>query len=616
MDQQFFQNMPIDVKHMSIEALDTLSAQIRTELIAAVSKNSGHLASNLGVVELTLAINKVFDIGRDSVVYDVGHQCYTQKLISGRSLSHLRAPGGVSGFPLISEGDDFGTGHAGTAISAALGIARAFALQGLPYKSIAVVGDGSMTNGQCYEALNDAGNRQLPLVVILNDNEMSIDRNVGALSAHLSRIARGRTYRGFKKHIKTALSRLPWKAPYRLADRFKTVLKQLLLDSSVFEALGFSYVGPVDGHNLRDLIDALTLCQTYERPVVLHVITKKGFGYPPALENPTKYHSIHPSSEQLATGEVSSAAEAGHHLCALADDNPKLCAVCAAMRHGTGLDDFARRFPQRFFDVGIAEAHAVTMAAGMAAKGMLPFVVIYSTFFQRAYDQILHDIALQNLPVKLLVVNAGFAPCDGATHHGIYDLSYLGSMPNLKIFCARDAYQLRLMMNAALNMEGPVAIHIDRVLPRFIDGNVMPLPQWELVKDGADLSIIATGSAVYTALQAAKKLEQKTEKLSIKVVDARAVKPLDIQLLYTLRNAPILTVEEGVLSGGMGQKICAALSGLDDHEPFSSLGCTDYVFPHSTRDGLLEQAHLSCGDIIASAEKLLKKRAESLSWRQ
>jgi 1-deoxy-D-xylulose-5-phosphate synthase len=604
-------NLPLEsawrkeLKNMSKCDLEALACDIRDEILIAC-RDGGHLASNLGVVELTIALHAVCDFDQDSLVFDVGHQCYAHKLLTGRSLENLRREGGTSGFPTMAEGDSFGAGHAGTAISAALGIARANALKGLTSRTIAIVGDGALTNGECYEALNDAGNSDIPLLVIINDNEMSIAKNVGAMAKYLSRLGQRKGYNALKNSLKRVLGhgRL-----YRAAYVIERSLRQIWIESGLFDSLGFKYTGPVDGHSIDDLKYAINYCLEQNRPTVLHIITEKGRGYAPAQENPSIFHSVD-SASPAKTDRASCSDVVARALCDIGALDERVCAITAAMPQSTGVLPFARVFPERAFDVGIAESHAVTMACGMAARGMRPFVAIYSSFLQRSYDQIIHDMALQNLPVTLLIDRAGFAPSDGTTHNGLFDISFLSAMPNMTVLVPRDLDQLSSMIRFAQSLDAPCAIRYPKTLPAICGKKRTDhesLLRWQTLIEGDDAVILACGSMVPAALEAAESLA--SEGISAAVIDCRSVKPLDEEMLASIASMPIVTAEEGIKRGGFGE---AVLSFLLSHLCHSLaprvkiLAADDLFYPHGSHKKLLESAGLTARHMALSVKKMLE----------
>lgn len=565
--------LPEDLRNLSDRELEKIAAELRKILITTISQTGGHLASNLGVVELTLALHRVFESPRDKIIWDVGHQSYVHKLLTGRleRFPTLRQLGGLSGFtrPDESPHDIFAAGHSSTSISAAVGLAKARDLSGENYKVIAVIGDGSMTAGMAFEALNHAGHLKTDLIVVLNDNEMSIARNVGALSAYLSTLRMNPTVHRLKEEIEYLVQRIPkvGELTARYLERLKDSLKYLVIPGILFEELGFSYFGPVDGHNIHQLTQTFRDVSGHGGPVLIHVLTKKGKGYPPAENNAAKYHGI-PGFE-IATGDLPKSSGKptysqvfGESLVELAKEDPRIVAITAAMPEGTGLVDFARRFPERFFDVGIAEQHAVTMAAGLARGGKKPVVAIYSSFLQRAYDQILHDVCLQELPVVFALDRAGVVGEDGPTHHGVFDFAYLRHIPGLVIMAPANEDELRQMMELALKLEKPVAIRYPRghVQGEIKDREPVVYGKAEVRRGGERAAIFAVGPLVETAEKAARRLAQSG--IGCAVINARFVKPLDrATIIYWARRVPhLVTVEDHVLAGGFGSAVLELLA--------------------------------------------------------
>ncbi len=562
---------PTDIKGLSLGEMDGLAREIRAQIVATVARNGGHLASNLGVVELTLALHRVFDTPRDRIVWDVGHQAYTHKLLTGRraNFCSLRQAEGLSGFPKRdeSEYDCFDVGHASTSISAALGMACARDAAGGKEKVVAVIGDGSLTGGLAFEGLNQAGHLKKDLIVILNDNEMSISSNVGAISSFLSRKMTSDLFVRFKKETENFLTHLPGfgRDLLNLAKRAEDSLKGFLTPGMLFEAFGFDYVGPLDGHNLQELEETLGNVSRLKGPTLVHVMTRKGKGYAPAERNPSLFHGVGPFDPE--TGEVfkkpaappSFTAIFGRTLEELADEDPRVIAITAAMVEGTGLHGFAKRFPERFYDVGIAEQHAVTFAAGLACRGLRPVVAIYSTFLQRAYDNVLHDVCLQNLPVIFAMDRGGLVGADGPTHHGVFDYSYLRHIPNLTFMVPRDEVALRRTLVTALSHDGPFAFRYPRGeslgLPLPDEVTPAPIGRGEKLRDGGDGAIFAIGTMVAEALAAAEALAG--EGIELAVVDACFLKPLDRALLLAeaRRTGFVVTAEENVLQGGFGSAV-------------------------------------------------------------
>ena len=616
-------NSPADVKKLSDEQLKQLAAEIRQLLIKVISHTGGHLAPNLGVVELTLALHKVFTTPQDKLVFDVGHQAYIHKIITGRreQFPTLRQYGGLSGFPkrCESEHDAFGTGHSSTSISAALGMAAARDLQGEDYNVVAIIGDGSMTGGMAFEALNNAGTLHKKMVVVLNDNEMSISKNVGAMSDYLYHLRTGETYNKIKNDIEGWLKNMEFGTDVLKAiRRLKGSVKYLMVPTSIFEELGFTYLGPVDGHDIHGLIEVLQAAKKIDGPVMVHVLTKKGKGYKPAEESPNKFHGTGPF--EIATGKkitnpaapISYTEVFGKTITGLADSDKKIVGLTAAMPDGTGLNIFAQAHPDRFFDVGIAEQHAVTAAAGMAAAGMKPVTAIYSTFMQRAYDSILHDICMQKLHVTMCLDRAGLVGDDGYTHHGVFDYAYLRSIPNMTIMAPKDENELRHMLKTALSFNGPISVRY----PRGSGVGVgitepmqeLPIGKAEVLREGKELCFWAIGSMVQSAVQAADKL--KEQGIDAGVVNMRFAKPLDKDLLieHAKRYGKIVTLEEGVLAGGVGSEVLEILddAGLLQQCAVLRLGIPDEFVTHGDKKLLFRDLGLDTDAIVQKAAEFVK----------
>ena len=570
---------PADLKGFTLNELERLASEIRQAIIRTVSRTGGHLAPSLGVVELTIAIHYVFNAPRDKIIWDVGHQAYAHKLLTSRRdrFHTLRTYGGISGFPKRSESpyDTFDTGHSSTSISAGLGISTAKALKGEKAKVICIIGDGSMTAGMAFEGLNQAGHTEKDMIVILNDNEMSIAPNVGAFSSFLSRKMRGHRFVNLRKELENFLKSVPGVGEniITLFRRSEDSLMTFFTPGMLFEAFKFQYIGPIQGHRIDLLIETLKNTVNLEGPVLVHVLTKKGKGYGPAEKNPVHYHGV--GSFEVSTGSSPKKAADlpptytqvfGDTLLDLAAKEKRVFAITAAMPEGTGLHDFARRFPDRFLDVGIAEQHAVTFAAGLATEGFRPVVAIYSTFLQRAFDQIVHDVCLPNLPVLFCIDRGGLVGEDGPTHHGHFDITYLRSLPNMTLLAPKDENELRHMIYTALEHNGPVAIRYPRApgtgVPLDPDYRRLSIGEAEILREGKDLLIIALGSMVQPALEAAETLEE--ESLSIGVVNCRFVKPLDKRLGdYARTVGKVLVVEENIKQGGLGGAILELFNDLE-----------------------------------------------------
>jgi 1-deoxy-D-xylulose-5-phosphate synthase len=623
-------NLPEDIRRLDLVQLNTLAGEIRERMIETVSKNGGHLASSLGTVELTLAIHYVFDTPKDKLIWDVGHQAYAHKIITGRKdLFHtLRTKGGISGFPRREESpyDVFNVGHSSTSISAAIGIAEAKCITGGDFKIIAVIGDGSISAGMAFEALNWAGDRNKNLIIILNDNELCISPNVGAMSSYLNRVMTGHTVTKFKSEFKTFLKSIPsiGEQMVKFTKQVEESLKALVVPGALFQELGFTYVGPLEGHRLGNLIKNLKNVRELQGPVLVHVITKKGMGYKFAEDDPAKFHGIAPFS--IDTGEpldeaplpLSYTKMFGRTIVKLARDNPRIVAVTAAMSEGTGLDEFAGEYPGRFYDVGMAEQHGVTFAAGLATQALIPVVAIYSTFMQRAYDQILHDVCLQKLPVVLALDRGGFVGSDGPTHHGLFDYSYLRSMPNIIVMAPKDENELQHMLKTAVECGGPVSIRYPRGRGIGVPIDDIPVSleigKGEIVYDaeGAHLAIVAVGSTVYPALAAALKL--KDEGISVRVINARFVKPLDEELLRdTVKSIKrIITVEENVLMGGFGSAILELLEETGVRDVIvKRLGIRDEFVEHASQTELRRMYGIDERGIMDAARSIMGEEGPS-----
>jgi len=615
-------NSPADLRKMHPSDLPLLAQEIREEIIATVSKVGGHLASSLGVVELTLALHYVFDTPRDRLIWDVGHQTYAHKLITGRRQNFytLRQRGGLCGFPRREESpyDSFGTGHSGTSISAALGMTQARCLHGEDHRVIAVIGDGSMTAGLAFEGLNQAGAMDKDLIVVLNDNELSISPNVGALSSYLNRLLTGHFATRFRGEIKSFLKRLPGigDSALKLVKYAEETFKGLFLPGLLFEELGFKYVGPLPGHQLDSLVETFRNVKQLRGPILVHVITTKGKGYSPAEKDPVTFHGVGPFVPETGeilqpkTGCLSYTEVFGQAMVRLGRENPCLIGITAAMPQGTGLDTFAAEFPERFFDVGIAEQHGITFAAGLAAEGFIPVVAIYSTFMQRAYDQIVHDVCLQKLSVFLALDRGGIVGADGPTHHGLFDFSYLRHIPNLVVMAPKDENELQHMLKTAVSCCRPISLRYPRGngWREALDPEMKELVigQAEVLQRGKDLAILAIGSTVKPALEAAGILRQQG--LAATVVNARFIKPLDQELICSLAGETkrLLTVEENAIQGGFGSAVLELLEekGLKD-VAVKRLGIPDAFVEHGAQDALRHKYGIDAEGIFRAAKCLL-----------
>lgn len=571
-----------DVKRLSSKELPVLAQELRARIIDSVSRNGGHLASNLGVVELTIALHRAFDFPKDALIFDVGHQCYAHKLLTGRadSFDTLRQFGGLAGFPRREESpyDAFDTGHASTAISAAAGMARARDLVGGSQSVVAVVGDGALTGGMCYEALSDAGSSKLRMIVVLNDNGMSISRNVGAVSRYLTHMRSSKGWFEAKHVVGDFLRRIPvvGNSLHAFFQRIKNSLRNIFVQDRLFDSLGFHYLGPVDGRDITGLERLFRRARQLDEPVLIHVVTKKGRGYSQAESDPTRLHGTPPfdvhTSEPLSPAGKSMGKAAGDALCAMAAADSRIVAVTAAMTGSTGLGEFASRYPDRLYDVGIAEEHAVTMAAGLAAGGVRPFVAIYDSFLQRAYDQILLDVCEQHLPVCFLVDRAGLIE-DGVTHQGVYGNAFLTQMPGLTVLNAATCDELQAMIRYALTLDAPVAIRYGKTETENVA--VWPrekpyAPMWPLLRTGDELAILACGAMVGQAMRAAELLDQQGLRCAVYAADC--IQPLDENVLNQLKDSKLVTLEEGVVSGGLSSLVPAWRAAHGVCKPLLTLG--------------------------------------------
>lgn len=593
-------NEPKDVKVLNESQLELLSSEIREFLIDKVSKTGGHLASNLGVVELTLSLFKNFDFEEDKLIWDVGHQSYVHKILTGRKdkFDKLRTFDGLSGFPKRGESiyDSFDTGHSSTSISAALGMARARDVLGKKNKVVAVIGDGALTGGMALEALNDAGDNKTDIIVIINDNGMSIDKNVGGLSSYLSKLRLEPSYNKLKNEINDTLKSFEIGKNIALSlGKIKDSVKQLVVPSMLFEDMGWKYLGPIDGHDLKELNSVISKAKDLNTPVIIHTITKKGKGYEFAEKNPNKYHGVSPfnsiNGEINASNEITYSKAFSNAMVRLSEEREDIVAITAAMPDGTGLKEYSRLFPKRFFDVGIAEQHAVTLAAGMAAEGLKPVFAVYSTFLQRAYDQVLHDVCIQNLPVIFAIDRAGLVGEDGETHQGIFDISYLSHIPNMTIIAPKCTGELYNMLKWSVNQNTPIAIRY----PRGGDesNNLKPLKEivlgkWEIIDNGEKVAIISTGKMVTNSLNAKRLLLE--DNINPMIINATFIKPLDYELIdYLIKNNyKIITIEDNILKGGLGDSVLYYLNKCNYKKSIIQLGYEDEFVEHGDVKTLYE----------------------------
>ena len=600
-----------DIKKIEPEAYDALASEIRSFIIESVSEHGGHLASNLGVVELTMALHLCMDFPNDKLIWDVGHQAYTHKLLTGRKedFSGLRTFGGMSGFPKHKESpcDAFDTGHSSTSISAALGYARARDLKGEDRTVVAVIGDGSLTGGMAYEALNNVSHLKSNMIIVLNDNKMSISENVGGLSKHLTALRTRESYMDFKMDVEKKLKQIPHvgDSVARSVKKSKDSIRQLFVKGGFFEDFGIKYIGPIDGHDIKEMVRVLNALKRLNEPVVMHVVTQKGRGYVPAEQNPSAFHGV--GSFDIATGEslagksLTYTSVFSKTICRLGKAHPDVVTICAAMPDGTGLTAFKKHFPGRFFDVGIAEQHAVTFAAGLAAGGMHPFVAVYSSFLQRAYDQIIHDVCIQNLPVVFCVDRAGLVGADGETHQGIFDLSYLSMIPNMTVCAPKNKYELYDMLYFAYQYHGPIAIRYPRGSAYEGFKNMRSPIEYgksELMFEGEKIALMAVGSMVQTAVQVREKLLDKG--INATVVNARFVCPLDTECLDRLSRDHhwIVTMEENVLKGGFGEACGDYLLAKHEDVRLIHVGVPDVYVEHGGVDQLKKTLHMDADSIV------------------
>jgi 1-deoxy-D-xylulose-5-phosphate synthase len=609
-------NLPANLRLLPQEQLPELADELRQYLIETVSRTGGHLAAGLGVVELTIALHYVFNTPHDRIVWDVGHQAYPHKILTGRreAMASLRQKDGISGFPRRAESqyDTFGTGHSSTSISAALGMAAASKLHGDKRQVIAVIGDAAMGGGMAFEALNHAGALDLSPLVILNDNDMSISDPVGAFRNHLARILSGKFYTRVREGGKSALSNLPQLS--ELVGRWEEHMKGMVMPGTLFEELGFNYIGPIDGHDMETLVATLSNMKSMPGPRFLHVVTKKGKGFKPAEGDPYVYHGVTPFDPQTGQMEKKRASGPsytqifGQWLCDAAQADDALVAITPAMSVGSGMVEFTRRFPERYYDVGIAEQHAVTFAAGLACEGMKPVVAIYSTFLQRGYDQLIHDVALQDLDVTFAVDRAGQVGADGATHAGSFDLSYARCIPNMVVMAPTDENECRQMLQTAYLHKGPALVRYPRgtgpgaVVSTGLES--LPIGKGEIRRTGQEVAFLAFGSMLDVALEVA-------EKLNATVANMRFVKPLDQELILKLADSHtlLITLEENVVQGGAGSAVNEYLAGLQHWLPAVNLGLPDHFIEHAAPDEQLKEAGLDAESILKTVEQVLEDRA-------
>jgi len=613
-------NLPSDIKNLSKTELGTLCQELRQFMIQSVAKTGGHLASNLGVVELTVAIHRVFDTSWDRLVFDVGHQSYVHKILTGRMdrFHTLRQFGGLSGFPKPSESrhDAFIAGHASNSISVALGIARARTLMRRDYSVIAVIGDGALTGGLAYEALNDAGESGEPLIIILNDNGMSITPNVGGIAKYLSRQRLKPSYAAFKRRYRRIMEKLPGgRHIYKFTHGIKSAFKEALLHCSMFEEMGLQYAGPIDGHDIAKLTEALVWAKKLGEPALIHVITQKGKGYTYSERTPDVYHSVSPYDYKkgvVAVGSTCFSSVFGEEMLRLAQQDYRICAVTAAMASGTGLTDFAKKFPDRFYDVGIAEGHGASMSAGMASQDMIPVFAVYSTFLQRSYDMLVHDVALQNLHAVFAVDRAGLVGGDGETHQGIYDVGFLSTVPNMKILCPASYQELRDMLrHAALKMDGPVAVRYPKSAEGRYKGGGISMAR--LLEEGTDLTLVTYGINVNVALNALDLL--KEDGVSVELIKLGFVNPIDYETIDASlhKTGRLLVLEDSAAAGSVGERIAAhiaergiALKGL------KLLNLGSRFVPQGSVDQLRKLCGIDAGSVRAAALQMLDIKSEEI----
>jgi len=604
-------NNPSDIKKLSKDELKLLAKELRSFIIDSVSKTGGHLSSNLGVIELTIALHYVYDCPNDQIIWDVGHQTYAHKILTGRrnEMHTLRQKDGISGFPRRAESkfDSFGTGHSSTSISAALGVSEAFKINKCKYRAIAVIGDGAMTAGMAFEGLNNAGNTENDILVILNDNDMSISNNVGALNNYLAKLLSGKLYGGIKRSGKAVLSKVP--PVLELARKTEEHVKGMVIPGTLFEEFGFNYIGPIDGHDLNALIDTLSNIKSLKGPQFLHVATKKGYGYEPAEKNPNKFHGVSKFDPQNGhtkkINELKTFTEVfSEWIMDTAAKESKLCAITPAMSDGSGLNQFSKKYPKQFFDVGIAEQHALTFAAGLACHNLKPVVAIYSTFLQRAYDQLIHDIALQNISMLFAVDRAGIVGADGATHSGNFDISYLRCIPNIIIMTPSNENECYQMLKTGFNFNGICVVRFPRghgigaVINKKL--NLLTIGKSEMIRTGKNIAILAFGPLLKTALEVAKELNAT-------LVDMRFVKPIDEKMIKkcVANHKVLVTIEDNTILGGAGSAVLEVISKNNLKCKTLCLGIPDNFVEHGTQEEIYKLCGLDKNSIIKRIVKQL-----------
>lgn len=593
-------NSPLDLKELSVENLSAYATQVRDFIMQKVTQNGGHLSSNLGIVELTIALHYVFSSPQDKIIFDVGHQSYTHKIITGRKdgFDKLRHDGGITGFPneRESEHDHFTTGHSSTSLSLGVGMARARDIQNQDYNVVSVIGDGAFTGGMAYEALNDIGANKEKMIIVLNDNNMSISKNVGAFSQYLAKLRLSKKYTAIKYNVKKSVKALPFFGDrfVRVLDRLKDNFKFSLIPNKMFENFGVKYYGPFDGHDIPTLINVLKMIKNTTRPVLLHVVTKKGKGVEMVEESPGVYHGVSPVGDNKS---ISYSWVVSEKICEMASNDNKVVAVTAAMSDGTGLTEFSKRFPNRYFDVGIAEQHAVSMCAGFQKAGLKPYFAVYSSFLQRAYDQVLSDVCIDNRGVTLLIDHAGVVGGDGVTHQGIYDISYLCAMPNMTIMQPKDGIELKNMMQFSLSYDRPLAIRYPKSYKtEFSEHKPIDDLSWEWIRK--------TNSNVYVLAVGNKMLEIALKNDNVNIISARVIKPLDEKLLAQIKNGVVITMEEGVLRGGFGEMIKSFYSNNADVK-VHTLGFNDRFFDCLEEDAIFDSANLTIDALNGIVKKCL-----------